>query len=184
VAAADTRLFEALKALRLQLAAEAHVPPYVICHDRTLAELAGKRPQSETELANINGLGARKIARYGVRLLDTISRFKEHSLLDNRLSATVNQTLALHLEGRGVEAIARERGLEVSTVYGHFAEAIAAGIIHARSVLTLDEAAIEEIRSVFNRLETAASRRLGPAHTALEGRYDYGVLKCLLAELA
>jgi ATP-dependent DNA helicase RecQ len=184
VAPADATLFGALKALRLQLAAEAHVPPYVICHDRTLAELAGKRPRSEAELADITGLGARKIARYGARLLDTIARFGRHPLLDNRLSATVNQTLALHLEGRDTEAIARERGLEVSTVYGHFAEAIAAGLINARSVLLLDEAAIEEIRAVFERLGTLGSGRLAPAYAALEGRYDHGVLKCLLAELA
>jgi ATP-dependent DNA helicase RecQ len=184
VAPAEAALFGALKALRLQLAAEAHVPPYVICHDRTLAELAERRPRSEVELADINGLGAQKIARYGARLLDAIARFKRHPLLDNRLSATVNQTLALHLEGRDAEAIARERGLEVSTIYGHFADAIAARLIQARAVLPLDEAAFAEIRAAFERFETLASGRLGPAHAALEGRYDYGVLKCVLAELA
>jgi ATP-dependent DNA helicase RecQ len=182
VAAGDATLFSALKALRLQLSAEAHVPPYVICHDRTLAELAERRPRSEAELAKINGLGAQKIARYGARLLDAIARFKRHPLLDNRLSATVNQTLALHLEGRDAEAIARERGLEVSTVYGHFADAIAAGLIQAPAVVRLDEAAIKEICDVFEQLDTRGSGRLGPAHAALEGRYDYGVLKCLLAE--
>ena len=81
VASADATLFNALKALRLQLAAEAHVPPYVICHDRTLAELAEKRPQSEAELAEINGLGARRIARYGARLLDTVGRFEMRPLV-------------------------------------------------------------------------------------------------------
>jgi ATP-dependent DNA helicase RecQ len=80
VAPADATLFGALKTLRLQLAAEAHVPPYVICHDRTLAELAGKRPRTEAELAGINGLGVRKIERYGTRLLDTIARFEKTSL--------------------------------------------------------------------------------------------------------
>jgi ATP-dependent DNA helicase RecQ len=77
---ADATLFGALKTLRLQLAAEAHVPPYVICHDRTLAELAGKRPRTKAELSGITGLGVRKIERYGVRLLDTIARFEKASL--------------------------------------------------------------------------------------------------------
>src|SRR5690606_24300609 len=44
---ADAPLYQELKALRSRLAAEAHVPPYVICHDRTLAELAEKRPTSD-----------------------------------------------------------------------------------------------------------------------------------------
>ena len=43
---------------------------------------------------------------------------------------------------------------------------------------------IEEILAVFERLHTVDSGRLGPAHAALEGRYDFGVLKCLLAEAA
>jgi ATP-dependent DNA helicase RecQ len=76
---ADATLFGVLKTLRLQLAAEAHVPPYVICHDRTLAELAGKRPRTEVELAGITGLGVRKIERYGARLLDAIARFEKTS---------------------------------------------------------------------------------------------------------
>jgi ATP-dependent DNA helicase RecQ len=37
---------------------------------------------------------------------------------------------------------------------------------------------------VFERLGTVDSGKLGPAHAALDGRFNYGVLKCLLAELA
>ncbi|MFV0297799.1 MAG: DNA helicase RecQ, partial [Hyphomicrobiaceae bacterium] len=44
VAAGDQQLFQALKTLRIRLAEDANVPPYVICHDKTLAELASKRP--------------------------------------------------------------------------------------------------------------------------------------------
>ena len=105
-------------------------------------------------------------------------------MLQNRLSATVNQTLALHLEGRDCDAIAKERGFEVSTVLGHFAEAIEAGLVEARAVLKLDEAEVDEILAVFERLGTVDSGKLGPAHSALDGRFDYGTLKCLLAEIA
>ncbi|MGE0698036.1 MAG: DNA helicase RecQ [Hyphomicrobiaceae bacterium] len=184
VGAGDEPLFLALKALRLQLATDANVPPYVICHDRTLAELAEKRPASEAALAGITGLGERKIARYGAALLEVCGRFKRHPMLQNRLSATVNQTLALHLDGLDAPAIAQKRGIEVSTVFGHFAEAIEAGLVEARTVIGLDEAEIDEILAVFERLGTVDSGRLGPAHAALDASYDYGVLKCLLAEIA
>jgi ATP-dependent DNA helicase RecQ len=43
---------------------------------------------------------------------------------------------------------------------------------------------IEEVLEAFDRLGTLESGKIGPAHAALEGRYDYGVLKCLLAELS
>ena len=180
----DEALFQALKALRLKLASEANVPPFVIFHDRTLAEIAQKRPQNASDLAGITGLGDRKIARYGAPLIEVVQRFKKHPMLQNRLSATVNQTLALHLEGRDCDAIAKERGFEVSTVLGHFAEAIEAGLVEARAVLKLDEAEVDEILAVFERLGTVDSGKLGPAHSALDGRFDYGTLKCLLAEIA
>src|SRR5690606_16814311 len=135
---ADRPLFEALKALRLRLASAAKVPPYVILHDRTLVELARARPTDLEALRNFTGLGASKIRRYGSALIETIANFKPHPLLNNRLGASVNATLALHLQGLDAQAIAAERKIEVSTVYAHFAEAIEAGLLTADDVLDLD----------------------------------------------
>jgi ATP-dependent DNA helicase RecQ len=184
VEAADRPLYDALRALRLRLATEAKLPPYVICHDTTLLELAGKRPADEEGLHGITGLGASKIKRYGKAFIETIARFAPHATLDNRLTSTVNQTLALHLAGVAPEDIAAERNLDVSTVYTHFADAIEAGVIASGDVLDLDPADIDAIHAAFERLGTLDSGKLGPAHAALDGRFDYGILKCLLAELA
>ncbi len=184
VGAADRPLYDALKALRLRLATDAKLPSYVICHDKTLAELAAQRPADEGGLHGITGLGASKIKRYGTAFLETIARFAPNAALDNRLSSTINQTLALHLAGVAPDGIAAERNLDVSTVYTHFAEAIEAGVIAADAVLDLDPADVDEIHAVFERLGTLDSGKLGPAHAALDGRFDYGILRCLLAELA
>jgi len=73
VADADRPLFDALRALRSKLAAEAKLPPYIICTDVTLAELALFRPPDESALHGITGLGNSKIARYGAALLATIA---------------------------------------------------------------------------------------------------------------
>ena len=183
VASGDSSLFEALKALRRELAAKAKVPPYVICHDRTLAELAAVKPDNPEALADIIGLGAAKIKRYGAALLSAIASHASEPKLDNRLSGTVNQSLALHLKGQDVEAIAQARGLDASTVYGHLAEAIEAGLVEADAVVDLDAADMDEILATFERVGTLESGKLGPAHAALDGRFDYGVLKCVLAEL-
>ncbi|MEQ1671963.1 MAG: helix-turn-helix domain-containing protein, partial [Hyphomicrobium sp.] len=133
---------------------------------------------------DITGLGTSKIARYGKALLQTISQFKAHPLLKNRLSATVNQTLAAHLRGLDPDAIAKDRGIEVSTVYGHFADAIEAGLLDVKDALKLDAAGIDEIESAFERCHTIDTGKLGAAHAALEGRYDYGILKCMLMAAA
>ncbi|MFR1167611.1 MAG: RecQ family ATP-dependent DNA helicase, partial [Adlercreutzia equolifaciens] len=54
---ADVELFERLRALRLRLAQEAAVPPYVIFHDATLAAMAAARPVTEEELLALPGIG-------------------------------------------------------------------------------------------------------------------------------
>ncbi len=184
VAQENAVLFEGLRQLRARLAVQANVPPYVICHDRTLAELAEKRPANKTELTDITGLGVRKIARYGDDLLTLIASIPRHPLLCNQLSASVNATLALHLEGHDAEAIAQKRELQVATVYGHFAEAIEAGLLTTCEVLSLEPADIDAVHAAFETCETLETGNLGPAHTVLEGRYDFGILKCLLAELS
>jgi ATP-dependent DNA helicase RecQ len=67
-------LFEALRALRRELAAEAQVPPYVIFHDATLREMAAARPSSLAQLGEIPGIGARKLEAYGDAFLAVIRR--------------------------------------------------------------------------------------------------------------
>jgi ATP-dependent DNA helicase RecQ len=184
VAEADRVLFEALRALRLRLAAEAKLPPYIICTDVTLAELASARPVDTEALHGITGLGNSKIARYGVALLATIAAHGRDAAPDNGLSQAVNQTLALHRQGLDAGKIAATRRLDVDVIYGHFAEAIERGVLEARDVLGLEEADIDEIHEAFDRLGTLESGKIGPVHAALEARFDYGVLKCLLAELS
>lgn len=74
---ADEALFQELKAMRLRLATEAHVPPFVIFHDRTLAEIAEKRPSTSDALGLITGLGVAKIARYGNAIIEVVKRSQQ-----------------------------------------------------------------------------------------------------------
>jgi ATP-dependent DNA helicase RecQ len=49
------------------------VPPYVIFHDATLAEMVRRRPQSPDELGTLSGIGERKLVSFGHRFLDVIA---------------------------------------------------------------------------------------------------------------
>ena len=69
VPAADQALFDALRAERRRLAEEQGVPAYVIFHDATLAQMAAQRPQTLGELAQVGGVGAAKLDRYGADFL-------------------------------------------------------------------------------------------------------------------
>ena len=67
--AADPALVGALRRLRIDLAREQHVPPYIVFPDRTLVELAVRRPRSLDALGEVHGLGPARLDRYGERLL-------------------------------------------------------------------------------------------------------------------
>jgi ATP-dependent DNA helicase RecQ len=74
VDAADAALFEALRAWRRDRAVEQHVPPYVIFHDATLADIARRRPKNSDELKTVSGVGQSKLTRYGTAVLDLVQR--------------------------------------------------------------------------------------------------------------
>lgn len=66
-------LFQALRGLRLDLAKRQGVPPYVIFHDSTLAEMARTRPSRLAQLSGITGIGQAKLERYGEDFLAVIN---------------------------------------------------------------------------------------------------------------
>ena len=80
IAPAEQPLFEALRAWRAQAAKAQHVPPYVIFHDRTLAEIAQVRPVSQGALEQISGVGEGKLARYGLAVLEVVKHFDDPGL--------------------------------------------------------------------------------------------------------
>jgi ATP-dependent DNA helicase RecQ len=69
---AATRLFAALKSLRSSIAREEKVPAYVVFSDRTLAELAARKPRSTASMLDVRGVGQMKLDKYGERFLAAI----------------------------------------------------------------------------------------------------------------
>jgi len=66
--------FAALKAWRAEIAREHKLPPYVVFHDATLAEMAREAPESLDALAGISGVGAKKLDAYGQDLLRVLGQ--------------------------------------------------------------------------------------------------------------
>lgn len=179
----DQPLWEALRALRMSLAEQAGVPPYVIFHDATLQEMVKKRPVTEQDLNRISGVGGQKLARYGQVFLAKISEHPLSDLLDNRLSATVNETLVLYQQGIDVEQIAQQRDVKPSTIYTHLADAIEVGLLDVHAVTGLSKAEFNEIVFVLESQEDQEKGRLKLVYDELNGEYDYGVLRCVQAAM-
>ena len=73
IAPEDRGLFEELRALRRQLAADAGVPPYIVFSDATLRAMAARRPQTLADMARIPGVGAVKLESWGPAFLSAIA---------------------------------------------------------------------------------------------------------------
>ena len=69
----DKELFERLRQLRIQIAKEEHLPPYIIFSDKTLHELATYKPQSIAAFGTIYGVGENKQAKYGAIFVEAIT---------------------------------------------------------------------------------------------------------------
>lgn len=68
----DANLFATLREKRLEIARAKGIPAYLICHDRTLVEIAARRPRTLEALEDIYGMGPARIANYGEPFLEAI----------------------------------------------------------------------------------------------------------------
>lgn len=83
---AGFKLFDKLRELRLKIAREENMPPYIIFSDKTLIDMAAKVPTSKSEMLNVSGVGENKFIKYGERFLrlieESIREFPE--LIQNK----------------------------------------------------------------------------------------------------
>jgi DNA helicase-2/ATP-dependent DNA helicase PcrA len=84
----DDPLYAALKRWRLERATADDLPAYVVFHNSTLAEIAGRRPRDLSELGAVPGVGPTKLDRYGGDVLHVVATCGEHQVeQDRRIAA-------------------------------------------------------------------------------------------------
>ena len=101
----------------------------------------------------------------------------------------LNETasLSLHLmldEWLSIAAIATRRGLNETTIFGHCADAIACGLVVPEAVIPLTPEERTSIAAALCEQRASGEPRLKSVFDRFEGRYDYGVLKCVAAALS
>ena len=68
----DETLFQRLRALRLEIAREEKIPPYMVFSDKTLIHMCILKPGNEEEMLNVTGVGRHKFEKYGKRFIDAV----------------------------------------------------------------------------------------------------------------
>ncbi|MBU2887530.1 DNA helicase RecQ [Gilvimarinus agarilyticus] len=180
----DRALWDKLRELRKALASEQDIAPYMIFHDAHLMEMVSLQPQDLDAFARISGVGASKLEHYGDAFITAITEHVE-SLADyagsaENVKATEHETFALFKAGMTIEDIARQRELTPTTVYGHLAGLIEQGQLDVAEVVELPEQELETIFDVMLAHDDEPFK-LKPVYDALDGAYDYGVLRCVRA---
>ena len=176
--ASDNLLWEALRLCRKNLADENDVPPFVIFHDATLSEMMERQPGNHEQLLLINGVGESKLKKYGDIFLKVINDHKKKEQQD--ATDTVGESLSLFRSGMDINTIASQRNLKPSTIYSHLADCIEQGELELGDVIELKQQEINIIHEALLNTDTD-SRKLKPVFDALDGIYNYDILRCVQA---
>ena len=94
-------LFEKLRSVRTELAAEKSVPPYIICSDKTLKDMCAKLPRDKEQLADVYGMGEQKIQNYVEAFVTAVNAFVAEnpnhsgSTADERLQTVLSDAEAV-----------------------------------------------------------------------------------------
>ncbi|QEP44864.1 DNA helicase RecQ [Ectothiorhodospiraceae bacterium BW-2] len=194
---AQQPLWQALKALRKQLADEQGVPAFTIFHDATLIELIAHHPTSLQQFATIHGIGQHKLTQYGEPFLALLQQFEptdNANLLSpssppssrppSSLTDTATLSLELYQRGLTVEAIAIERGLKLGTIYSHLSQAIGNGTLDVMAVTGLSQQQFDLIYQTMESMRDMEEKnRLKPIYEALNGTFSYEILRCVQAAI-
>jgi len=68
----ESKLFEKLRSMRMDLSKAENTPPYVVAHDSVLKRLAKAKPMTKEEMIEVEGIGERNFDKYGVYFLKVI----------------------------------------------------------------------------------------------------------------
>jgi ATP-dependent DNA helicase RecQ len=169
-------LFERLRALRKEIAAERKVAAYMVFSDATLSAMAETKPSTETDLLDISGVGRTKLRDFGARFLGAIHEFISGGgrpagtaaegtppVIESDDRPSWQISLEEFQRGHSPAEIAQTRGLGESTIWAHLERALQSGeklaidrLVSAGERATIETTATEigatTLRQIFEAL--------------------------------
>ena len=121
----DENLFALLKSVRMEIAKNLHVPPFIVCADISLKQMSTFFPLTVESLLKIHGIGAHKVEQYGEVFLNAISNYVMENNIDfssivkEKKEETHITTYNLYNSGKSIDEIANIRELTKTTIENH-----------------------------------------------------------------
>ena len=186
-------LYAQLRAWRSQKAGELETELYAIIPNRPLKLIAQEKPVTLSQLKNIEGMGSKRIKAFGAEILDIVLRFMGQDPetadlgempkeLKKKTRKTIGETYHVTKElfdrGMSVEAIAKERGLAVSTIFSHLVRFVEQGTLEASQFVEK-----EKYNEILEYFESTFDPQINVAREVLGEEFNYGEIKAVLVEL-
>jgi ATP-dependent DNA helicase RecQ len=188
----ETALFQRLKDLRRQLAAEASVPAYIVLSDATLLEIATFLPHNTEELKKISGFGDVKIQRYGKPFYEAVVAYCSEHQLKTRIhlkspkrrraarperdTDTKQQSLDLLEKGYSIEKIAAVRVLNAATIESHLEFYVQQGKLSIEKLV-----APEKISMIEQAIDKVGGKVLTPIKECLGDPFTFAEIRWVMA---
>jgi ATP-dependent DNA helicase RecQ len=193
----DPGLFEALRTLRRDIAAEMGVPPYIVFGDVTLKELAAVRPGTLSAMNGVKGVGPAKLQQFGERVVNFIVEYCQRTGLNLNAAkssrdarekpertaggkGTGGGTLtgqapadAMFDRGASVEEVAAALNRAVSTCTGYLSN----WIVRTQPPTIDAWVTPQQYQQVVAAAAAVGTQRLAPIHTHLEGALPYDIIR-------
>ena len=189
-------LYAALNAWRADKAEEEEAELYNIIPSKTLKAISKEKPVTIADLKQIEGIGPKRIKAFGREIVNIVRVYSGMEMLDNESAEmdlsgdkpakpkkpngeTYLITKRMLDKGMTVEEIAAERGLAVSTIYGHIARFVEHGDYEATDFVDKEKCDIME--EYFRDTE---DKSLNAAREVLGDDFEFWELRMVLAGMA
>ena len=182
--------YKQLKTWRDDKADELDWEVYMVLPIKTMRELSAKLPNSTPALKAINGLGEKKIEKFGSDLLEMIISYQKENNIESVAfeepeitikvprKNTKQISFELWKDGKILEDIAKERQLVKTTIEGHLAHFVGTGDIPVDKIVSNEK--VKLISDFFQKNKTTL---LGEAKTALGENVSFGELRLVYEHL-
>jgi len=185
----DRGLFEILRQLRGEKAAQQNVPAYVIFGDAALRDMARLRPSTLDGFHSVKGVGEKKLADYGQEFLDVINGYCTQQQLSQDIAPTslpaspepassgINASSVAAFEffrqGATIEEVAKRMNRAHSTVAGYLNDYLK----HDKVVDPSTWVASDVLQRIAQAIKQVGNERLKPIHEHLNGEIGYDEIR-------
>ncbi|GAA4282421.1 helix-turn-helix domain-containing protein [Gaetbulibacter aestuarii] len=190
----NVHLFEALRALRNEIAQENDLIHYQVFTQKSLYAMCEMLPLNENGLLQINGMGKTRVKKYGKAILEVINNYCEENNIEKtdeesefevkipikkKKVDTKKVSLKLFKSGKSIKEIANERALNPNTIFGHLAHYIPSGEVDITSLMPQKH--YDELVKI---IPGKTFENLSDLKHQLDEKYSFGELRLVLNELS